>query len=102
MSSPDPDETSTLLRAFRAIAIAEGLSFLVLLGIAMPLKYGAGMPEAVQVTGLLHGVLFIAYMALGPVLFSEAKWPLARVPGFLLAAVLPFGTFVMERRWLRG
>ena len=94
-------QASPLLRAFRAVALAEGTSFLLLLAVAMPLKYLYGMPQAVQVVGLLHGLLFIAYMALGPILFTEAGWPLARVPGFLAAAVLPFGTFVMERRWLQ-
>ena len=97
MTAPSP-----LLRAFRAVALAEGASFLLLLGVAMPLKYALGMPVAVQIVGLLHGLLFMAYMALGPILFTEAGWPLARVPGFLAAAVLPFGTFVMERRWLRA
>ncbi len=98
----ETDQTPLFLRAFRAVALAEGASFLVLLGIAMPLKYGAGLPEAVQVVGLVHGLLFMAYMALGPLLFSEARWPLTRLPGFVLAAVLPFGTFVLERRWLRA
>ena len=100
--APGAEAPSMTLRAFRAVAIAEGVSFLLLLGVAMPLKYLLGLPQAVQVLGLLHGMLFIAYLGFGPSVFIEARWPLARVPGFLLAAVLPFGTFAMERRWLRA
>jgi integral membrane protein len=92
---------SPTIRRFRTIALAEGVSFLVLLGIAMPLKYAAGMPLAVRWVGLTHGLLFIAYAASAVLLFSRERWPLSRAPGVLLAALLPFGTFVLERKWLR-
>jgi integral membrane protein len=92
---------SPTVRAFRAIAAAEGLSFLVLLGIAMPLKYGAGMPLAVRWVGLAHGLLFIAYAGTAIVLFMRERWPLSRAPGVLAAALVPFGTFVLDRKWLR-
>jgi integral membrane protein len=93
--------TSRTLRTFRAVAAAEGVSFLLLLGIAMPLKYGAGMPLAVRWVGLAHGLLFIAYVAAAVLLFSRERWPLARAPGVLIAALVPFGTFVLDRKWLR-
>lgn len=92
---------SSILRWFKLIATAEGISFLVLLGIAMPLKYMAGMPMAVKIVGSLHGALFLAYMAAATLLFTHLKWPLSRLPGIFYAAVLPFGTFVLERKWLR-
>lgn len=92
---------SQLVRWFKAVAIAEGTSFLVLLGIAMPLKYMAGMPQAVQVVGWLHGILFVAYGLLGLTMFTHLKWPLERMSGVFLAGVIPFGTFVLERKWLR-
>lgn len=47
---------------FHQVAVAEGLSYLILLGIAMPLKYWAGIPDAVRYTGWAHGVLFVVYM----------------------------------------
>lgn len=90
-----------LLRLFHAVAIAEGVSFLLLLGIAMPLKYMAGLPLAVHWVGSIHGFLFVAYVALALGLFAVLGWPLSRLPGVFLAAVLPFGTFVLERKWLR-
>lgn len=83
---------------FRWVAYAEGASFLVLLAIAMPLKYLFGLPLAVRVVGLLHGVLFLAYLvlvfdALGAGRFSVKTAALA-----VLASILPFGPFVFERR----
>lgn len=92
---------SPVLRWFHAIAVAEGYSYLLLLGIAMPLKYMAGLPLAVTIVGSLHGALFIAYALAAVFLFTHAKWPLSRIPGLFYAAVLPFGTFVLERKWLR-
>lgn len=91
---------SPVLRAFRAIAFAEGVSFLVLLGIAMPLKYLAGQPHATKAVGWAHGALFIAYAVTAALVFAREKWPLSRAPGVAVAALVPFGTFVLDRKWL--
>ncbi|MCB9183577.1 MAG: DUF3817 domain-containing protein [Flavobacteriales bacterium] len=93
--------TDPILRRFRTIAIAEGISFLVLLFIAMPLKYFADMPMAVKVVGWAHGVLFIGYWVAAVPLFTKLKWEAERIIGLGLASILPFGTFVLERKWLR-
>ncbi|HQV74490.1 MAG: DUF3817 domain-containing protein [Flavobacteriales bacterium] len=90
-----------VIQRFRTIAIAEGWSFLILLGIAMPLKYIFDMPMAVKVVGWLHGVLFIGYWVLAVPLFTKLKWDVERIVGLGLASIIPFGTFVMERKWLR-
>lgn len=90
-----------LIPLFRIVAFCEGLSYLLLLGVAMPLKYMAGMPEAVHVVGSTHGALFMAYLALTAGLFTKARWPLDRLPGVVLAGVVPFGTFVLDRTWLK-
>ena len=90
-----------LLQTFRRIAWLEGVSFLLLLGIAMPLKYLAGMPMAVRVVGLAHGVLFIAYALLTALLFIRGQWTMGRASGAMLASVLPFGTFVFDARLRR-
>ncbi len=89
------------IRRFRMVAILEGISFLVLLFIAMPLKYMADMPLAVKYVGWAHGVLFISYILLAIPLFTRLKWPMERLYGVGVASLLPFGTFVLERRWLR-
>lgn len=82
----------------RGVALAEGVSFLLLLLVAMPLKYLAGRPEAVMVVGWAHGVLFVALCALLAYTFAAARWPLSRAALVFAAALLPFGPFVMDRR----
>lgn len=86
------------LPLFRKTGIAEGISLLVLLFIAMPLKYFAGIPEAVKFTGWIHGILFIAYCWLAYVVKEEKKWPFKMLAFAFLAAFLPFGTFVFDRQ----
>jgi len=85
-------------KLFRFIAIAEGVSFLILLFIAMPLKYFADMPQAVRVTGMAHGVLFVAYIIFAWEVMNSLnkKWS-----WFFLAvgySVLPFGAFYLEKQ----
>ena len=89
------------IRRFRMVAILEGISFLVLLFIAMPLKYMADMPLAVKYVGWAHGVLFIGYWVAAIPLFTKLKWDPERIIGIGAASLLPFGTFVLERKWLR-
>ena len=88
------------VKLFRVIGYLEGLSFLLLLFVAMPLKYLAGHPEGVKALGMPHGILFIAYVALAYNLSIEQGWPRKRLGLALLAAFLPFGTFVFDRKYL--
>ena len=92
---------STALGRLRLIGWLEGASFLLLLGIAMPLKYWAGDPRAVQVVGMAHGVLFVAYVAAIFHAHLEYNWSLKRSALLVLASILPFGPFVADRRILR-
>lgn len=101
MHEPDLSRPSGIIRRFRTVAIAEGVSFILLLFIAMPLKYFFGMPMAVKVVGWAHGLLFVLYYVAAVPLFTKLKWDPERVVGLGLASVLPFGTFVLERKWLR-
>lgn len=86
------------LKTLRVVAIAEGISFLVLLGIAMPLKYLADQPLMVTYTGWVHGALFIAFIALAWRVMEkyDQSWLWLAI-GFV-AALLPFGTFVWDRK----
>lgn len=86
------------LRNFRYIGIAEGISFLVLLGIAMPLKYYAGIPEAVKMTGWIHGVLFIAYVYALAIVQNTCQWSIVKTGVAFLASLVPFGTFILDRQ----
>jgi integral membrane protein len=92
---------ATLLGRFRWIAMLEGISYLVLLFIAMPLKYFADMPLAVRVTGMAHGVLFIAYGVLVALLLARGNFSFLRAAWAMLMSLIPFGTFVLERQLAR-
>ena len=85
------------LGRLRLISILEGLSLLVLLGVAMPLKYLAGQPLAVRWVGMGHGVLFVSYVLLLVQNAIELRWPVRKVGLALLLSVLPFGAFYAER-----
>jgi integral membrane protein len=91
---------SPIIRRFRWFCIAEGISWIILLG-AMAVKYGMGKPEAVKFPGWVHGALFIGYAVTAVPLFTKLKWASERIYGVILAGFLPFGTFVLERKWLR-
>jgi integral membrane protein len=93
--------TTTVVGRFRLVSFLEGLSFLILLLIAMPLKYLAGEPGAVRVVGMIHGVLFLAYVLLLIQVWADTRWPLQRIALLFVASLLPFGTFVADYRVLR-
>ena len=87
----------TALRQLRLVALLEGTSFLVLLFVAMPLKYLAGAPLAVRVVGSVHGLLFVLFVAALIWASSERGWPLRRSSRAFLCSIIPFGTFVFDR-----
>ena len=76
----------------------EGVSFLLLMFIAMPLKYLAGMPMAVKVVGWAHGILFVLFGMALLWTWIAARWPIARVTLVFIASLLPFGPFLIDRR----
>jgi integral membrane protein len=84
---------------FRKVALAEGVSFLVLLLVAMPLKYLAHWPMAVTIVGGLHGILFIAFLALANEVRTDHKKSFGWMAKAFLASILPFGTFIMDKQW---
>jgi integral membrane protein len=88
------------LRQLRVVGIFEGTSFLVLLGIAMPLKYIAQIPEVVLVVGWIHGLLWILYLFAALRAKIACAWSFATFFWAGMASVLPFGPFVFDW-WLR-
>jgi len=87
-------------KAFRIISSMEAISFLVLLGIAMPLKYIWDKPEMVQSIGWIHGILFVLYICFAFVMYKKFKWSLTTLAIVILCSVLPFGPFYAERKYL--
>ena len=88
----------TSIGRLRAIGLVEGVSFLLLLGVAMPLKYFAGIPQAVTIVGWLHGLLFIAFCIALTQAHQDAKWSAWSSATVVIAALLPFGPFVIDPR----
>jgi len=86
---------------FLAIALLEGISFLVLLGIAMPLKYMAGMPQFVKYIGWAHGLLFVLYMLFLFQVTMEKDWKWSKAALAFVVSLLPFGTFWFEAKHRR-
>lgn len=91
-----PEQTKWAKR-FRWISLIEGTSFLILLFIAMPLKYMVDMPEAVTYVGGAHGALFILYIYLVFPTARSLKWGFSRTLFAIMASVLPFGPFIFDR-----
>jgi integral membrane protein len=90
----DHNDANTL----RRVGFAEGVSYIVLLGIAMPLKYYFGQPLAVRLTGSLHGLLFVLYVLLGVNFGRKHGWTVKDFFLLFIASMLPFGPFFFDRR----
>jgi integral membrane protein len=86
------------LGRFRFMGFLEGSSLLLLLFIAMPLKYWFGMPSAVTIVGTLHGYIFLAYMVAIVYAMIAVKWPFKFTIGAVLSAFIPFGNFILDSR----
>jgi integral membrane protein len=86
----------TVLKNFRIIAFTEGVSYLILLLVAMPLKYMFHIPEPVMYFGWLHGVLFVLYGVLLLQTFIVLKWSFIKTLVAFIISFIPFGTFWLE------
>ena len=88
----------TNLKKFRLIAYIEGWSFLILLFIAMPIKYVLGEPLVVKFVGMAHGGLFLLFLYLLFVTAKEHKWTIPFASMAFIASLIPFGTFYLEKK----
>ena len=89
-------------RIFKITAQLEGISLLLLFFFAMPMKYMLDQPAYVQTIGMAHGILFIAYIILATMLKFEQNWDWKKYIIICVASFVPFGTFYIERRYLRS
>jgi integral membrane protein len=90
-------QQDAILRQFRIVSILEGISYLLLLLIGMPLKYFAAMPLPNKVIGLAHGVLFVLYLAYLGIVYFKHKWTLWELFVGFLASLVPLGTFFTHK-----
>lgn len=91
----------TNLGLLRIIGLLEGISYLILLCIAMPLKYLAEIPGPVYSTGLAHGLLFTLYVIFVFLVTYQLKWKFNTFALALVASIIPFGTFVVDKKVFR-
>ncbi len=90
-----------MLKLFKLIALLEGTSLLLLLGFAMPMKYFFQEPIFVKTIGMAHGLLFIAYLILAVMQKIAFNWSLKTLAIVSIASVLPFGTFYVDKKYLK-
>jgi integral membrane protein len=86
------------VKNFRIINTIEGYSYLVLLFIAMPLKYVMGIAIATRIAGSIHGFLFILFMVLFFKAWQKAQWSMKENILFFVASLIPFGTFYTKSK----
>ena len=86
------------VKKFGLINTIEGYSYLLLLFVAMPLKYILGFAIAVKIAGMLHGILFIIFLVLLLQAWMDAKWAIKETIIFFIASLIPFGTFLTKKR----
>ncbi len=88
-------------KMFKITALSEGISLLLLLSFAMPMKYMYDLPIYVRVIGMVHGLLFIGYIIMAYMLKGEEQWGTKKFAIICMASIVPFGTFYIEKKYLR-
>jgi len=86
------------VKTFGLLNTVEGYSYITLLFIAMPIKYLLGYPIAVKIVGMIHGLLFIAFLIYLYLAWEEKKWSLKENIIFFVASLIPFGTFFTKKK----
>ncbi|AXT55316.1 DUF3817 domain-containing protein [Aquimarina sp. AD1] len=89
-----------MVGAFRIISYLEGISYLLILFVTMPLKYLFASPEPNKVIGMAHGFLFLIYIVFAFLIKAERKWNIKTLAIVLLCSIIPFGTFWMDGKYL--
>ena len=90
-----------MLKVFKIVAIIEGISALLLFFFAMPMKYIFDNPVFVKHIGMAHGIFFTIYIIFATILKFSQKWNIWKYLEICLASIPPFGTFYIERKYLR-
>ena len=87
-----------MIQLYRKTALIEGISYLILLFIAMPLKYFFNIPDAVKYFGWIHGVLFLVFFVVLIMASIKYRWSVLRIGLYLLGSVLPFVPFYLDKK----
>ncbi|TSE05328.1 MULTISPECIES: DUF3817 domain-containing protein [Aquimarina] len=90
-----------MITSFRIISYLEGISYLLILFVTMPLKYIFESPEPNKIIGMAHGFLFLGYIVVAILIKTEKKWDTKTLAIVLICSIIPFGTFWMDKKYLR-
>jgi len=90
-----------MLNLFKITSFLEGVSYILLLFVGVPLKYLANNDVLVKVLGMPHGMLFLAYIAIALLIRSKMNWDFKSTFIVLIASLLPFGTFYINKKYLK-
>ncbi len=90
-----------MLKFFKYLALTEGISALLLFFFAMPMKYIFDNPIYVKHIGMAHGMLFTAYIIIATILKFKQDWNVKKYAEICLASIPPFGTFYIEKKYLK-
>ena len=88
-------------KIFRVVAFLEGVSYILLLFLAVPIKYWGGDEQWVKLLGMPHGVLFFGYISIAVLLKSIEKWSRRDLFIILICSIFPFGTFYVDWKYLK-
>ncbi len=91
-----------MIKSFRIVALLEGISYVMLLLVAVPIKYLLNDPAYVKLLGMPHGILFMVYIVLAIMINKEQHWSKRTFYQVLFASVIPFGTFYIDFKYLRS
>ena len=90
-----------MIKVFRIIRYLEGISYILLLFIAVPIKYYANDPSLVKLLGMPHGLLFVAYVTLSIVNSKKHNWNFIKTVVVLISSIIPFGTFYVDYKYFK-
>ncbi|MFG6687036.1 DUF3817 domain-containing protein [Mariniflexile sp. HNIBRBA6329] len=92
----------SFLNIFRITALLEGVSYILLLFIATPMRHLYDQPQYVKMLGLPHGILFMGYVIMAFMLKKDMNWNTKQFAEVLLASIIPFGTFYIDKKYLKS
>ena len=90
-----------MIKTFRIISYLEGISYILLLFIAVPIKYYADDPSLVKLLGMPHGLLFIVYILLSVINSKKYNWNFTKTLVVIISSIIPFGTFYVDYKYLK-
>ncbi|TAE39311.1 MAG: DUF3817 domain-containing protein [Runella slithyformis] len=96
------DLFKTQIGRLRILAFVEGVSFLIILFVTMPLKYYFNSPQPNKVFGMAHGLLFVLYLLAVVQIKIEQNWPIKKFALALVASIVPFGTFWADAKLFKN